>query len=131
MTATDATTTVAKGKLETSTPAFFAAILGLIIGAFMMLFGAYLLGNGGTPYPLGIAIVCVGAMEIGTSIYTLKRIRVAWAFAISLNATSFLVFLFCSARIRDAFGVHFVFALIPAATFGLIVLLHALHSEEF
>ena len=120
-----------KGQLSSSSPAFFASILGILVGCFMMLFGGYLLIQGGNPLPLGIGVLCVGAMECGASFYTLQRVRVAWAFAISINATAAIVFLFTSARLRDATELHLVVALIPALTFGLIVLLHALHSEEF
>jgi hypothetical protein len=129
--ATDSKATDSMANLSPSSPAFFASLLGMLVGAFMILFGAYLLVKGGKPLPLGIAVVCVGAMQCATGFYTIKRIRVAWAFAISINATSFLVFLFSSARIRDAAEVHFLAAMIPALAFGLIVLLYAVHTEEF
>jgi hypothetical protein len=120
-----------KGQLSSSSPAFFASILGILVGAFMTLFGAYLLQKGGNPLPLSIAVLCVGAIEVAASFYTLQRVRVAWAFALSINATAAVVFLFTSARLRDALELHLLLALVPALTFGLIVLLHALHSEEF
>lgn len=97
----------------------------------MICFGAYLLAQGNTPLPLGIAVLTVGAMEAASSFYTLKRVRVAWAFSMSINGTAFVVFLFTSARIRDAAEAHLVVALIPCLVFLVIVLLQALHSEEF
>ena len=97
----------------------------------MICAGAYLVVKGNTPLTLGISLICVGLMESAASFYTIKRVRVAWAFSISINGTAFVVFLFTSARIRDAAETHLLVALIPCLIFGAIVLLHALHSEEF
>ena len=131
MTAIDSSVRRAKENISSSSPAFYASILGLIVATFMVASGAYLLIKGETPITLGIAVVCVGIMEAAASYYTIRCFRVAWAFAISINGTGFVVFLFSSARIRDAVGTNIIFALVPCLVFGFVVLLHALHSEEF
>lgn len=131
MTPIDSSAQQARQNISSSSPAFIASVLGLIIGAFMLCSGAYLLVAGDMPITLGIAVVCVGIMEGAASYYTIRRFRVAWAFALSINGTAFVVFLFSSARIRDAVGTNILLALVPCLIFGLVVLLHALHSEEF
>lgn len=131
MTANDSSLRRARENISTTSPAFFASILGLIVGALMVAGGAYLLLKGNTPTTLGIAVICVGMMEAAASYYTVRCFRVAWAFAMSINGTAFVVFLFSSARIRDAVGTNIILALVPCLVFGFIVLLHALHSEEF
>ena len=131
MTAAESRAIPPRANLTASSPAFFGSIFGLIVGAIMICFGVYLLAKGGTPIPLGIAVLCVGAIEAASAFYTIKRVRVAWAFSMSINGTAFVVFLFTSARIRDAAGAHLAVALIPCLVFLAIVLLQALHSEEF
>ncbi len=119
-----------RASLSASSPAFYASILGLIVGALMVVSGGYLLASTSTPLTLGIAVICVGVIEFAASFYTLKSLRVAWAFSLSINGTGFVVFLFSSARIRDAAEANIGVALLPALIFALIVILHALHSEE-
>jgi hypothetical protein len=128
---TDSKLRTLRAPISSGSPAFIASILGLIVGALMICSGVYLMVAKGTPMALDIAVSVVGLMEAAACYYTIRRYRVAWSFAISINATAAVVFLFSSARIRDAAGVHIVLALVPCLIFGLIVVLQAMHSEEF
>jgi hypothetical protein len=131
MSASTAQAPVASAGLTASSPAYFASIFGLLVGTVMALGGVYMLVSSSTPITLDIALICAGAMEFAASFYTLKRIRVAWAFAISINGTAFVVFLFTSARLRDATDAHIAVALLPAIIFAALVVLQTLHNEEF
>lgn len=130
MPATDSKLRPLRASISSGSPAFIASVLGLLVSALMIFSGVYLMVAEGTPITLDIAVLAVGLMEAAACYYTIRRYRVAWAFAISINGTAAVVFLFSSARLRDAAGTNIVLALVPFVVFGLIVLLQALHSEE-
>jgi hypothetical protein len=119
------------GRLLPNSPAFFASVFGILIGVALIGFAAYLMSATNTPIAMDLALIVIGLSECAASFYTLQRMRVAWSFALSLNGTAFVVFLFSAPRIRDAAEVSIAVALVPCLIFGALVLMHSLHSEEF
>lgn len=119
------------GRLASHTPAFVACAFGILIGLGLIGFALYLIATTNTPIVMDVALIVIGLTECAASFYTIYRIRVAWAFALSINGTAFVVFLFSAPRIRDAAEVSIAVALIPCLIFGVLVLLHSLHTEEF
>lgn len=121
----------APGRLSKGAPAWSAAAAGLLLGAAIAVFGAYLIGWSSMPGALGVALVIFGIMEGLVGFYTLRRVRVAWAFALSMNATAFVVTLFGAPKIRDAAEIASAAAAVPCLVFGVLTLLLALSSDDF
>lgn len=117
--------------LPRSHPSFFAGLAGIVVGLGMLGFSVYLFLFASTPAPLNLALGIVGLVNAATSLFTLQAVRVAWAFALSINGTAAVVFLFSAPRLRDAAGIPIIAALIPCLIFAAIVLMHALEPDEF
>jgi hypothetical protein len=101
----------------------------MVVGVAMGLLGLWMLvRDPAPPIPLSIAFLVVAAVEIATGLFTLKVVRIAWAFGSSLNGTAAVVFLFGAPKVRDALQVHIALALIPCLVFGAITVLLALGS---
>lgn len=131
MNCSEKTLASSRGRLSSKSPAFVAAVLGILTGLGLMGFAVYLIGTAETPLTLDLALIVVGLIECVASFYTLQRVRVAWSFALSINGTVFAVLLFSAPRIRDAADVSIVVALIPSLIFGALVLLHSLQTDDF
>lgn len=125
------TNTAPKALLSAAHPAFIGGVAGALFGLGMMGFALYLAFATNRPMPLYIAVFVVGSANLAASVFTVRAVRVAWAFALSINGTGALVFLFASPRIRDAMDVSIGYALIPCAVSFVITILHALESEDF
>ena len=127
-----------KGVAPGSSTAY-AAIAGFVLGLATVCFGLFLMAKGGTPAAMHIALVVVGLIEGATSFYTLRGLRVAWAFALSINGTVALTMLMSAPRIRDAIqeplevsvGTALVLALIPCILFSIVLVLLSLSQDEF
>ena len=118
-------------QLNSSSPARHGALVSTIVGVALFGFGLYLAFVSAMPGVLGVAVMIAGFLDALVGWYTLKRVRVAWAFACSLNGTAFIVFLFGAPKVRDAAEIPIGGALLPAFLFGVLTLLLALGSEEF
>jgi hypothetical protein len=117
--------------LPSSSPSFYAGLFGVLVGLGLIVFGVKLLLTSSTPTTLDIALIVVGMAEVATSALTIRALRAAWAFALSLNGTLALVLLFSGPRIRDAAEVSIGVALIPSVVFLALVVLHSLRPEDF
>ena len=127
------TTTASADRLSPGSPSHIGSIAGLLAGLGLIAGGIYfmLAASSSTSITLNISLIVMGIAEFATSFYTLKRLRVAWSFALSINGTAFIVFLFTAPRIRDTAEVSIGLALIPCLIFGAMVLMHALHTDDF
>ncbi len=117
--------------LSASSPSFTAALLGALIGLGLLVFSTHLFLNAHTSYPLNLAIAALGLGELACSYFVVRAVRVAWAFALSINGTAAVVLLFSAPRIRDAAEVSIALALLPSLLAFVIVILHSLKPEEF
>lgn len=76
------------------------------------------------------ALLLTGVAVIAIAIFALRGVRIAWAFALSLHATLFVVLLLATPTIRDL-GVHTMVALLPALACGIITTLFALAADDY
>jgi len=83
------------------------------------------------PMPQGIALVVAGLINWSSCFFALKRVRLAWAFALSLNGTAVLVFIFGAPKVRNAWHTTTVVGYLPAIIFLAITILLATSSEEY
>lgn len=125
-------TAPAKRTISSRSPGRLAAYAGMSVGLAMVLGAAWmLLGGNDSPVPMAIAFVVAGGLELTTSWFSLRAVRVAWSFACSLNATAFVVFLFGTPKLRDALDIPIAVAMVPCLVFGAIATLYILASDEY
>lgn len=117
--------------LSPASPSFAAAVIGGLTGLALLGFSVHLFANAGTTQPLNMAIAVLGIAQMACAYYTLRTVRVAWAFALSINGTAAVVLLFSAPRIRDAADVSILVALLPCMLASVIVILHSLKPEDF
>lgn len=118
-------------KLSSSSPSWYAAMAGLPVGVGILGFGVYLMTSTSMSGTLAVALMIFGVVETVVSYFSLRRLRAAWAFALSVNGTAFVSTLFGAPKIRDAAEISIGGALVPCVVFGVLALLHALSADEF
>jgi hypothetical protein len=120
-----------RSMLPASSPARFGSYLGLAAGVVLAGFGLRMLfGDTDKPMPFQLAVLLAGGLELLLGVLTLRRSRAAWAFALSLNGTMAVLFLFGAPQLRDAFGVSMIVGMLPTVGFAVITTLLATGSEE-
>jgi len=82
------------------------------------------------PGPLYVSMWLVGLASMLSSFFALRRSRVAWAFATSINGTVAVVLLFAAPRIRDTFDLALITAALPAVALVVVTSLLAVSSPE-
>jgi hypothetical protein len=118
--------------LPTGAPARFGCYLGLLAAAVLAGYGLYMLfGGSDMPIAFQVSLLLGGVLQAILCLTTLRRSRAAWAFALSLNGTLGVVFLFGAPKLRDAFDMSMIAGLVPALTFGVITMLLATATEDF
>lgn len=122
---------MAQTKLSTSSPGYIGCFMAIAVGCAMVLLGGYLLFKGASSMPLKIALVLLGATNALLGLLGLQANRVAWSFALSLNGTLGVVFLFGAPKVRDAADIHLAIAIAPAFLFGITTTLLALSGRDF
>ena len=106
----------------------------LCSGAGLGLFGLGLWGFFAAEPPsaaLLVSLIVFGFMGVALGWFSLQRKRLAWSFALSLNGTLAVLFLFSGPRIRELIGSNLVVAEIPAMVFATITILLVLSAGEF
>lgn len=118
--------------LSTAAPARFGCYLGLLSAAVLAGYGLYMLFSGADmPLPFPVSLLAGGVLQAILCIATVRRSRAAWAFALSLNGTLGVVFLFGAPKLRDAFDMSLIAGLVPAVAFGVITMLLATATDDF
>lgn len=119
--------------ISSKSPAFAGGVLGMMAGLAAFGFGCLgLFGPESTmPLPQAIALVVAGLIDWSSCFFALKRVRLAWAFALSLNGTAVLVFIFGAPKVRDAWHTNMGVGYLPAIIFLSITVLLAISSEEY
>jgi hypothetical protein len=114
------------------TNARIGAGMAMALGVCLLSFGVYTFVRAEpTPAPFSLALVLGGALGVVLGWLSLRGNRPAWAFALSLNGTAFVMFLFGVARVRDGTGLHLALAMVPALAYGFTTLMMALGSDEY
>ena len=121
----------ASATLSSRSPARIAAYGGIALGAAFVLFGAWLLLASQQAIVLAVAFVVAGIVEGVTSWFSLRAVRVAWAFACTINGTLGVMFLFGSPKLRDTAEIHIGFALTPCVVLGLITVFYAISGDDY
>jgi hypothetical protein len=118
--------------LESRSPAFIAAAIGMLAG--LCLFGYGLFGLFAQPdfsAPLGFALLIGGTLDWLFCFLAVRRVRVGWAFALSFNGVAFAVFFFGAPKVRDGLDTNLAIGLLPAVAFMTITILFALSAREY
>lgn len=119
-------THVAKGS-----PAWVAAIFGAATGLALFGVGVWSAARQPpAPLPLAVALAVGGFAELVIAYFASRRERLAWGFAISLNGTAFIVFLFGIPKLGDEIGSRGLAALVPLL-FGALTMLWGMSHREF
>jgi len=109
-----------------------AAAGGLLAGVVLFAAGLYsMIGAQPPPMPLSVALAIVGFGNGLASFHALRRTRLAWAFATSINGTLAFVFVLAAPKLRDVFTVSLGLAAIPAVVLITITTLLALSAPDF
>lgn len=110
----------------------YGCYLGLLVAALFLVHSLYNLATGGPqPMPLKLAILTAGVLQAVTCWLALQGNRVAWSFALSLNGTLFLIFIFGAPRVRDGWEVSMALSMVPAVAFAALTLLLSLGSHDY
>jgi hypothetical protein len=117
-------------KLETDAGRY-GCYLAIATGVGMFGLGIYLLVLGASAMPLKVTLLLLGTANAALGILALGLNRIAWSFALSLNATLGVVFLFGAPKIRDTADIMIGWAIAPAFVFGLVATLLGLSSREY
>jgi hypothetical protein len=118
--------------IEGKSPAFIGAAAGILVG--LLVFGYGIMSFFETvppPLPKSIAMVGLGFLEMLLCFYSMRRARVAWSFAVSLNGVATVLFLFGAPQVRDAFDVTMVLGLLPMLVFLVITTLLVAAGDEY
>ncbi len=107
-----------------------ASYLGMLAGVAGFGYGLMVL-FGGAPLTYAVAMLLSGFVELVVCFFALRGNRAAWAFALSLNGTAALVFLFGATRVRAALSVPWPVALVPALLLVLITTFYAVSAVDY
>jgi hypothetical protein len=122
---------MAASWIASKSPGFAGAALGMLIGVGLFGYGMWtFFAPTPTPMPQSIALVVAGFVNWISCFYTMRRIRVAWAFALSLNGTGSVLFLFGAPKVRDAFETNLGIGILPMVLFLATTVLLAAASDE-
>jgi hypothetical protein len=115
-----------------SPPARVAAYLTALLGLGLLAAGISGFARAHPPaLALTVALIITGAVDLALGWFLLRRSRLAWAFAASLNGTNALVFLFGSFKLRDVIGIPLAVAGVPFVLFGAVAVLLAVTWDEY
>jgi hypothetical protein len=120
----------AEAYLAVDSPAFWGSAGSALAGISVVLFSLWLFTTS-VSRSFVIAFLLYGVFMGVCGGFALRRLRVAWAFCLSLNITGFIVFLFSSAKIRDAAEISLGVAIVPCLICGVFAILLGLGSEDF
>lgn len=107
------------------------AVTAMLLGVGLVLlgFGAAMRDHP-LPMPLIVALFLFGGMLGAFGWLSLRRVRVAWAFATSLSGTAAIAFLFGAPKIRNALEVELGIALLPALVAAAACIMLALAAPD-
>jgi len=108
-----------------------AGVLGFAVGVCFFVYGVYLMFLGDKPMPFAFTMLIGGAVNSLVSAYALRRSRVAWSFALSLNGVAAVVFLFGAPKIRDGLDLHILIALMPCIALSVATVMYWLAADQF
>ncbi|WP_428261410.1 hypothetical protein [Haliangium sp.] len=110
----------------------YGCYLGFVAALLLLAYAlSMLLGSTDEPMPKQLAFLLAGGLQAYLCLSALRRRRVAWAFALSMDGTLGAVFLLGVAKIRDGFEVPMSLALLPAVGFAVITTLLAIGAEDY
>jgi hypothetical protein len=118
--------------LESRSPAFIAAGIGMLAGLCLSGYGLFgLVAIPDFSGPLAVSLLVGGALDWLFCFLAVRRSRLGWAYAVSFNGVGFAVFLFGAPKVRDGLNTNLAIGLLPAVAFLTVTLLFALSAHEF
>jgi hypothetical protein len=119
-------------RLEPGSPARFGAWAGMLVGVAAFIWGVSRFFVAEPPSAVySLAFVVAGLLNTLCCMLSLVRSRMAWAFAVSLNGTAAVLFLFGIPQVRDGLGTKTVFAAAPCLVFAIITALLVTGSDQY
>lgn len=117
--------------LGLTTAGGMGAITAMLLGVGLVLLGfGAAMRDDPLPTPLVIALFLFGGMQAALGWLSLRRVRLAWAFATSLSGTAAIAFLFGAPKIRSALEVELGVALLPALVAAAASIMLALAAPD-
>lgn len=118
--------------IESKSPAFIAAGLGMLAGVCLFGYGVWsMFQPEPPPAPFSVSMALAGAVEWLVCFMAVRRSRAAWSFALALNGTGCAVFLFGAPKVRDGLETSLAIGLAPAVIFLVITILFGMASNEY
>lgn len=129
--------------LPSNASATYGCYLGLLIASITLLYAvSLLLGNNDEMMVYKAAVIIFGVVQGTCCLFALQGSRPAWSFALAVNGTMTVVFLFGAPRMRDALQraewvaerlneVPLILGFIPALAFAATTTFLAMSSEEY
>jgi hypothetical protein len=118
--------------IQGKSPGFVGATAGILVGLLVFGYGVMsFVDPVPPPLPKSVAMVVLGALEMLLCYFCMRRVRVAWSFAVSLNGVATVIFLFGAPKVRDAFDVNMLLGLLPMAVFLAITALLAAATDDY
>ena len=118
--------------IRSNSPGFAGAAIGMLIGVVLFGYGMWSFFEPvPPPLPQSFALLLAGFINVVCCYFTMRKIRVAWSFALALNGTGVLLFLFGAPKVRDAIDANLAIGFIPMLAFLLATALLALAADEF
>ena len=117
--------------LPSASPGRYGSFLAIGLGIAMFALGIAMFFRDASTAPLRVALMIVGVAEVAVGYLSLYRNRVAWSFALSINGTAGVIFLFGAPKVRDAAGIGLGSALVPALILAVVTALLAASYDEF
>lgn len=122
---------MATGRLASDSPGFFGALVGMAAGVACFAYGLMGLADATTAIPLDLAFLLTGFLDVVLCFFALGRNRAAWAFALSLNGTGFLVMLFRAIQLGGRVSGLDIAAVLLCVAFLAATALLSLSSTEY
>lgn len=129
--------------LPSNSLATYGCYIGLLIASITLLYAVdLLLSDNDEMMVYKAAVILFGVIEGACCLFSMQGSRTAWSFALALNGTMTVVFLFGAPRMRDALeradwvaermsDVPLIFGFIPSLVFAATTTLLAMSSDEF
>jgi len=118
-------------RIVTASPGFLGALIGMAAGVACFGYGLVGLADATTAILLDLAFLLAGFADVVLCYFALVRSRAAWAFAVSLNGTGFLVLVFRAMQLAGEVSSTDVAAVLLCVAFLMAAFLLSLASAEY
>jgi len=111
------------GRIATRSPGCYGAALGIVAGITCFGYGLVTAFDEASALPFALAFAVGGFLDAALCFFAVRCSRAAWSFAIALNGTACLIFLFGAPQVRDGLEIPGAAALLPCLVFAAAAVL--------